>query len=68
MGKTVCVIDLNPLSRTAKTASITIVDELTRCVPILLEELRKGVEKPPENWDNLRNLEEVTAEMLRLLD
>ena len=30
MGKTVLVIDLNPLSRTARMASITIVDELTR--------------------------------------
>ena len=37
MGKAVCVIDLNPLSRTARTATVTIVDELTRCVPILIE-------------------------------
>ena len=68
MGKTVCVIDLNPLSRTAKTASITIVDELTRCVPILLDALRDGSEMPDPNWDNGRNLKEVTKEMLRLLD
>ena len=32
MGKTVLVIDLNPLSRTAQMASVTIVDELTRVV------------------------------------
>ena len=32
MGKTVLVIDLNPLSRTAKMASVTVVDELTRVV------------------------------------
>ena len=68
MGKTVCVIDLNPLSRTAKTASITIVDELTRCVPILLDALRDGSEMTNPNWDNGRNLKEVTKEMLRLLD
>ncbi len=30
MGKTVVTIDLNPLSRSARTANITIVDELTR--------------------------------------
>ncbi len=30
MGKTVVTIDLNPLSRSARSASITIVDELTR--------------------------------------
>ena len=68
MGKTVCVIDLNPLSRTAKTASVTIVDELTRCVPILLDDLRNGVEKSPGEWDNNQNLKDVTAEILRLLD
>jgi 4-phosphopantoate--beta-alanine ligase len=33
MGKTVIAIDLNPLSRTARSASITIVDELTRALP-----------------------------------
>jgi 4-phosphopantoate--beta-alanine ligase len=33
LGKTVIAIDLNPLSRTAQAASLTIVDELTRAVP-----------------------------------
>ena len=33
MGKKVVVIDLNPLSRTARTATLTIVDELTRALP-----------------------------------
>ena len=33
MGKTVITIDLNPLSRTARSASLTIVDELTRALP-----------------------------------
>ncbi len=33
MGKTVIAIDLNPLSRTARTATLTIVDELTRALP-----------------------------------
>ena len=68
MGKTVCVVDLNPLSRTAKMASITIVDELTRCVPILLDDLRNGVYSSFPNWDNQSNLKQVTAEMLRVLD
>ena len=35
MGKKVITVDLNPLSRTAQTAHITIVDELTRCLPLL---------------------------------
>ena len=33
MGKTVIAIDLNPLSRTAQQATLTIVDELTRALP-----------------------------------
>jgi len=33
MGKTVIAIDLNPLSRTAMTATLTIVDEVTRALP-----------------------------------
>ncbi|MDB6071923.1 MAG: hypothetical protein JWL81_3094 [Verrucomicrobiales bacterium] len=36
-GKTVITVDLNPLSRTAKTAQITIVDNLTRCLPLLVQ-------------------------------
>ena len=37
MGKFVITIDLNPLSRTAQTAHITIVDELTRAVKNMIE-------------------------------
>ena len=33
MGKTVIAIDLNPLSRTARSATLAIVDELTRALP-----------------------------------
>ena len=33
VGKTVIAIDLNPLSRTAMTATLTIVDEVTRAIP-----------------------------------
>jgi 4-phosphopantoate--beta-alanine ligase len=68
MGKTVCAIDLNPLSRTAREATITIVDELTRCLPLLLDDLIDGRSIPDENWDNEQNLREVVSEMLRILD
>lgn len=53
MGKTVVVIDLNPLSRTAQTASVTIVDELTRVVKnmiFLLESSKKTT--PIDSYDN----------------
>lgn len=36
-GKRVVAIDLNPLSRTAKRASVTIVDEVSRALPALGE-------------------------------
>ncbi|MDH5461818.1 MAG: 4-phosphopantoate--beta-alanine ligase [Candidatus Bathyarchaeota archaeon] len=37
MGKKVIAIDLNPLSRTAQFATITIVDNIVRAIPILVE-------------------------------
>jgi len=36
-GKKVITIDLNPLSRTARTADVTIVNNLTRSIPNLIE-------------------------------
>ena len=57
MGKKVITIDLNPLSRTAQTAHITIVDELTRCLPLLTDVIRDGVKV--DDFDNDRNLKEV---------
>ena len=35
-GKRVITVDLNPLSRTARTSQITIVDNLVRCLPLLV--------------------------------
>lgn len=40
MGKVVVTVDLNPMSRTAKQASITIVDNVVRALPLLCEEIR----------------------------
>jgi 4-phosphopantoate---beta-alanine ligase len=41
MGKLLITIDLNPLSRTAKTATITIVDNIVRAVPNLIEAIQE---------------------------
>jgi 4-phosphopantoate--beta-alanine ligase len=35
MGKKVIAIDLNPLSRTARAATLTIVDDVTRAIPAI---------------------------------
>ena len=36
-GKRVITVDLNPMSRTSRTASVTIVDNVTRALPLLGE-------------------------------
>lgn len=67
MGKTVIAVDLNPLSRTAVAADVTIVDEVTRALPLLAAALRA----PPPNrraaFSNAENLRKVRARMSSLL-
>jgi len=66
MNKYVITIDLNPLSRTAKTADITIVDNLTRAVPRLIYWVKKikSIDIKQKNelknsWDNANNLHKI---------
>ena len=40
MGKTVVTVDLNPMSRTAKQAGVTIVDNVVRALPLLIQEVQ----------------------------
>ena len=62
MGKKVITIDLNPLSRTAQKATITIVDNVVRATPRLVEtvkELKTNIRKTHEvlqRFDNNRNI------------
>jgi 4-phosphopantoate---beta-alanine ligase len=64
-GKKVIAIDLNPLSRTARAAHITIVDEVTRAVPAMttmVPELRRNGDRRmalANSFDNLRSLDEA---------
>lgn len=46
MGKTVLVVDLNPISRTAKAADVCIVDEVTRAIPNVEAHARKLKGRP----------------------
>ncbi len=66
MGKIVITIDLNPLSRTAKTANITIVDNITRALPNISNWIKKikKLEKNEINdiiltWNNKKNLKKT---------
>jgi 4-phosphopantoate--beta-alanine ligase len=56
MGKTTIVIDLNPLSRTARAASVTIVDEITRAIPNIMEFAAEMKGQPVPRFDNAVNL------------
>ena len=48
-GKKVIAFDLNPLSRTAKTADVTIVDNIVRAIDELILECKKPQKKIPFN-------------------
>ena len=64
-GKTVITFDLNPLSRTSQTANITIVDNVTRAIDLLINESKKlsknnkkSLQKIIDDFDNKKNLRE----------
>jgi len=64
-GKTVITFDLNPLSRTSQTANITIVDNVTRAIDLLIGESKKlskknkkSLQKIVDDFDNKKNLRE----------
>ncbi len=68
MDKTVIAIDLNPLSRTAKTANITIVDNVIRAIPNIKKWVRKlkdrdrtVLEEMIMLWDNNKMLNDVSS-------
>ncbi len=66
MGKKVIAIDLNPLSRTAQFATVTIVDNIVRAMPILTKiakklrsEDKKNLVNLASSFDNKQNLGEA---------
>ncbi len=63
MGKVIITIDLNPLSRTARVSNITIVDNLVRALPLVIDYVKKYKKlkrseliKIVEEFDNNKNL------------
>jgi 4-phosphopantoate---beta-alanine ligase len=73
-GRKVITIDLNPLSRTAQTASITIVDNIVRTLPLLLNQInllssfaQSSLHEILENYDNRSALLEAER-ILRRID
>ena len=74
LGKTVIAIDLNPLSRTSRAASVTIVDNIVRALPALVTQVkalkrvpRTELEEIVSRFDNIENLTETAWEIVRYL-
>lgn len=73
MGKTVIAIDLNPLSRTSKAATVSVVDEASRAIKNIkdhakaLKEDREQRLNVLEGFDNRENLKEALEEIKRSL-
>ena len=61
-GKTVITFDLNPLSRTAQTADITIVDNVIRGMKLLISACKKGKTKKV-NFNNKKALASAISEI-----
>ncbi len=59
MGKKVITIDLNPLSRTSRAADVTIVDNVVRAVPNMID-----FDPLEEDFDNSENLSR-TLDLMR---
>jgi len=75
MEKTVVAVDLNPLSRTSRAASITIVDNVVRAVPVMVglvpvmrARSREDLGRLVRGWDNERNLAGVLAFLSKRLN
>ena len=51
-GRKVIVIDLNPLSRSAQKAHVTIVDEVTRALALLNQQIERDADQPPDVLQN----------------
>lgn len=71
LGKKVVTIDLNPLSRTAKKSTVTIVDNIVRSMPLLIKKIRSiknnstfSTFKIISNYNNQKILQKA-EEMIR---
>jgi len=64
--KRIITFDLNPLSRTAQTADVTIVDNVTRAMKLLIFESKKSRTKV--TFDNKKNLKSAILEIHKNLE
>jgi len=74
MGKKVIAIDLNPMSRTARAANITIVDNVVRALPLMILSAKKlsrwdraKLRKTASGFDSTKNLKAMIELISRRL-
>ena len=72
LKKDIVNVDLNPLSRTAITSTVTIVDNIVRAMPLLIEYVNKYSEcdkdillEKIKNYDNRKNLDNAIHDILK---
>ncbi|MDC1103988.1 phosphopantothenate/pantothenate synthetase family protein, partial [Nitrosopumilus sp.] len=63
----IITFDLNPLSRTAETADITIVDNVTRAMKLLVTESKNEAKKSIK-YNNKKNLKLSILEIRKNLE
>ena len=72
-GKKVITVDLNPLSRTARQSTVTIVDNVVRGLPFLILQIKKLQDRPKdvlakytEEYNNKVVLDEALREIVKM--
>ena len=75
IGKEVIAVDLNPLSRTAQWANITIVDNIVRCIPLMIKYAKnlknlneEKLKEIVENYNNRETLKSVLRHIKNRLE
>jgi 4-phosphopantoate--beta-alanine ligase len=73
-GKAVIAIDLNPMSRTSRAATVTIIDNITRSIPELLRITLKmkpvsksRLDTITSNFDNEKNLARAMKDLIHYM-
>jgi 4-phosphopantoate--beta-alanine ligase len=71
LGKDIISVDLNPLSRTSQTSTVTIVDNIVRVLPLLIEDVKtlmnqdkKSLNEYINSFDNKQNLDNSIQDIL----
>lgn len=72
LNKDIISVDLNPLSRTAQTSTLTIVDNIVRAMPLLIKYVekyydcdKKELNEKIEKYDNQLNLRNSINEIIK---